>query len=206
MGCWHGYLSGVRFRLAIAYGPADATATHCLLQIQIGFTFLVPADPGSPRKGPLIVCVCVCVCVCKRNVYGFMLNRDVQKRIFTNFKTVCHEFSLCDYSVPSEKAENCDCDACLFVLFVCAQRKRLYRYPATFFFLMFSFLSLAITVLLTPVPPRPKNTNRKSYLASQMQHRCSDDRKCPKSPLAPTDFGTHYGDVAITRIRVLLCF
>ena len=29
MGCWHGYLSGARCRLA--YGPADATATHCLL-------------------------------------------------------------------------------------------------------------------------------------------------------------------------------
>ena len=29
VGCWRGYLSGSRFRLA--YGPADATATHCLL-------------------------------------------------------------------------------------------------------------------------------------------------------------------------------
>jgi len=32
------------------YGPADATATHCLL-LQYNpdwFTFLVPADPGSP--------------------------------------------------------------------------------------------------------------------------------------------------------------
>jgi len=28
-GCWHGYLSGVRCRLAC--GPADATAIHCLL-------------------------------------------------------------------------------------------------------------------------------------------------------------------------------
>jgi len=27
--CWHGYLSATRCRLA--YGPADATATHCLL-------------------------------------------------------------------------------------------------------------------------------------------------------------------------------
>ena len=27
--CWHGYLSGARCRLA--YGPADATATHYLL-------------------------------------------------------------------------------------------------------------------------------------------------------------------------------
>ena len=29
VGCWHGYLSGARCRLA--HGPADATATHCLL-------------------------------------------------------------------------------------------------------------------------------------------------------------------------------
>ena len=29
MECWRGYLSGARCRLA--YGPADATATHCLL-------------------------------------------------------------------------------------------------------------------------------------------------------------------------------
>ena len=29
VGCWHGYLSGVRCRLA--YGPSDANATHCLL-------------------------------------------------------------------------------------------------------------------------------------------------------------------------------
>jgi len=30
VGCWHGYLSGARCMLA--YGPADATATHCLLR------------------------------------------------------------------------------------------------------------------------------------------------------------------------------
>jgi len=29
VGCWRGYLSGARCKLA--YGPADATATHCLL-------------------------------------------------------------------------------------------------------------------------------------------------------------------------------
>ena len=46
---WHGYLSGARCRLA--YGPADVTATHsCFSKIQIGFTFLVPAHPGSPGK------------------------------------------------------------------------------------------------------------------------------------------------------------
>jgi len=51
----------------------------CFSKIQIGFTFLVPAHPGSPGKGPLNRCVCVCarararvrvrvcvcVCVCK---------------------------------------------------------------------------------------------------------------------------------------------
>jgi len=30
-----------------------------LSKIQIGFTFLVPAHPGSPGKGPLNECVCV---------------------------------------------------------------------------------------------------------------------------------------------------
>jgi len=33
----------------------------CFSKIQIGFTFLVPAHPGSP--GNRAVCVCVCVCV-----------------------------------------------------------------------------------------------------------------------------------------------
>ena len=30
----------------------------CFSNIQIGFTFLLPADLGSPGKGPLNVCVC----------------------------------------------------------------------------------------------------------------------------------------------------
>ena len=31
----------------------------CFGKIQIGFTFLVPAHPGSPGKEPLNGCVCV---------------------------------------------------------------------------------------------------------------------------------------------------
>jgi len=60
--CWCGCLSGARCRLA--YGSADATATHCLLLQwnQVGFTFLVLAHPGIvPEKGPINGCVCVCV-------------------------------------------------------------------------------------------------------------------------------------------------
>ena len=35
----------------------------CFSKIQIGFTFLVPAHPGSPRKRAIKrVYVCVCVC------------------------------------------------------------------------------------------------------------------------------------------------
>ena len=43
----------------------------CFSKIQIGFTFLVPAQPGSPGQGAVKracararACVCVCVCVC----------------------------------------------------------------------------------------------------------------------------------------------
>ena len=37
----------------------------CFSKIQIGFTFLVPAHPGSPGKRT-IKRVCVCACVCFR--------------------------------------------------------------------------------------------------------------------------------------------
>jgi len=65
MGRWRGYLSGVRCRLA--YSPADATlpqplTVSCFSKIQIGFTFLVPAYPGSPRQRAVQrVCVWLCV-------------------------------------------------------------------------------------------------------------------------------------------------
>ena len=41
----------------------------CFSKIQIGFTFLVPAHPGSPGKRAverLSVCMCVRACVCAR--------------------------------------------------------------------------------------------------------------------------------------------
>jgi len=54
----------------------------CSSKIQIGFTFLVPAHPGSPRQRAVKrVCVCVCVCVrvracvraCMRACWSFTL-------------------------------------------------------------------------------------------------------------------------------------
>ena len=40
-------------------------------KIQIGFTFLVLAQPGSPGQRPLNRCVCACMCVCVC-VFAFM--------------------------------------------------------------------------------------------------------------------------------------
>jgi len=51
--------------------------TSCSSKIQTGFTFLVPAHPGSPgQRAVKRVCVCVCVracvraCVCVRVCYA----------------------------------------------------------------------------------------------------------------------------------------
>ena len=61
VGCWHGYLSGARCRLA--YGPADATATHCLLscfsKIQTVLPFWYRLTRVVPDKGLLNGSVCV---------------------------------------------------------------------------------------------------------------------------------------------------
>jgi len=41
----------------------------CFTKIQIGFTFLVPADLGSPRKRA-VKRVCVCVCIPGGSLWG----------------------------------------------------------------------------------------------------------------------------------------
>jgi len=51
VGYWHGYLSGATCRLAYMAQlmPLPLTVS-CFSKIQTGFTFLVPAHPGSPGK------------------------------------------------------------------------------------------------------------------------------------------------------------
>jgi len=63
VGCWRGYLSGARCRLEVqAQLMPLQLAVSCLSEMQIGFTFLVPAHSGSPgQKGPLNGGVCVWV-------------------------------------------------------------------------------------------------------------------------------------------------
>ena len=51
----------------LAYGPADATATHRLfasVKSRLVLPFSYRLTRVVPEKGPLNVCVCVCVCMC----------------------------------------------------------------------------------------------------------------------------------------------
>ena len=50
MGCWHDYLSGATCRLAYGSAMPLPLTVSCFSKIQIGFTFSVPADLGSPGK------------------------------------------------------------------------------------------------------------------------------------------------------------
>ena len=81
MGCWRGCLSGARCRLACGQLMPLPLTVSCFSKIQIGFTFLVPAHPGSPVKRAVKqVCVCVLLAgslsphvvhvVCPRAVYS----------------------------------------------------------------------------------------------------------------------------------------
>ena len=60
VGCWHGFLSGARCRLAYAQLMPLQLTVSCFSEIQIGFAFLVPAHQGSPGQRA-VKCVCVCV-------------------------------------------------------------------------------------------------------------------------------------------------
>jgi len=58
--CWRGYLQGADLHMAQLM-PLLLTVS-CSSKIHIGFTFMVPAHPGSPGKRAVKqVCMCVCV-------------------------------------------------------------------------------------------------------------------------------------------------
>jgi len=73
----------------------------CFSKIQIGFTFLVPAQPGSPGKGPLNGCVCVCARVCvKMSIKKILLARryavaDTSYGPMSVSVSVCHKSVFC---------------------------------------------------------------------------------------------------------------
>ena len=60
VGCWRGYIC-LEWDADLRMMPLPVTVS-CFSKIQIGFTVLVPADPGSPgQRAVKRVCVCVCV-------------------------------------------------------------------------------------------------------------------------------------------------
>ena len=87
VGCWHGYLSGVRCRLA--YSPADATTTSCFIKIQIDFTFPVLAHTGSPGQRE-VKWVCVIVTILSSNFF-----LQLQQRIWLSNSISTHNVTYC---------------------------------------------------------------------------------------------------------------
>ena len=68
----------------------------CFSKIQIGFTFLVPAHPGSPRKGAVkrVVCVRSCVYLCDK-VTACDLTFAVSVTLLCTHATKSHDH-MCD--------------------------------------------------------------------------------------------------------------
>ena len=72
--CWLGYLPGAERGANLHTAqlmPLPLTVSR-FSRIQICFTFLVPAYPGSPGKRA-VKCVCVCVCVCWNSFVEFLM-------------------------------------------------------------------------------------------------------------------------------------
>jgi len=66
MGCWHGYLSGARCRLADIWPKWCHYHSLSLVSVKsrLVFTFLVPAHPDGPgQRAFKYVRACVCACV-----------------------------------------------------------------------------------------------------------------------------------------------
>jgi len=80
----------------------------CFSKIQIGFTFLVQAHPGSPGKRAVKrLCVCVCVCVCGLCDYcgeietvEHLLINCTGKGVERNTKDACEKLQP-DFSIKS---------------------------------------------------------------------------------------------------------
>jgi len=72
VGCWYGYLSGVRCRLV--YGPADATASLTLASVKfrLVFTFPVQVHLGSPTKKAIKSVCCSGKDIIGANEAGFL--------------------------------------------------------------------------------------------------------------------------------------
>ena len=94
VGCWRGYLSGARCILDMFQLMPLPRTVSCSSKIQIGFTFLVPAHPGSPgQKAIKRVYVCVCAFVSSSECQTVCTVIDVDNELVSASATVtdCYE-------------------------------------------------------------------------------------------------------------------
>ena len=129
VGCWRGYLSGAR--CSLAYGPADATATHSLASVKSRLVspFWYWLTWVVPEKGPLNGCVCVCApsttwFLGPTRVLTQMAPRSVSKRCVFAEQTisVCNQpvivTQACSASHLSGNVFNCYVEVAVQCLFL----------------------------------------------------------------------------------------
>jgi len=81
---------------------------YCFSEIEIGFIFLVPAHPGSPRKRVVKqVCVCVCVRSAVATMWPFIVLQELATcaappRLLSPASASSHSYSLRPYA-PQQK-------------------------------------------------------------------------------------------------------
>ena len=106
VGCWRGYLSGARCRLAYGQLMPQPLTVSCFSKVQIGFTFLVPAHLGSPGQRA-IKRMCVCLIYDAKDTWGTKLRNTVMQ-YKTKWSTSC--VSMCErlksnIKVPLERGK-----------------------------------------------------------------------------------------------------
>jgi len=98
VGCWRGYLSGARCKLAYVQLMPLPLTVSCFSKIQIGFTFLVPAHLGSPGKRG-VKWVCVSLCIIKANmvimhVADYILRCSIYWNVLLLYAVFCYSSTL----------------------------------------------------------------------------------------------------------------
>jgi len=96
VGCWHGYLSGARCRLA--YGPADASSTHCLASVKSRLFLLLwyRLTQVVLEKGPSNVCVCAYYSNIQKCILIWYTVFPHLKVFYSCYHAVC-KFEFCRY-------------------------------------------------------------------------------------------------------------
>ena len=105
--CWCGYLSGARCRLAHAQLMPLPLTISCCSKIQIGFTFLVLAHPGSPGQTAVKwVYVCYMAHVCKGHKRAMSAEMATQLSVslsITNYQDTCTHTTVLWFFVCSRQ-------------------------------------------------------------------------------------------------------